>query len=199
MPDQEVSLDPSNLSSKEKKFLVSQSIDINEIYDARYERRYVWENKAREGNFDFILGSPCREFGHRLRTRSGHCIQCNTARIAYIRRESRSGQIYLAYSQEGESAKIGFCKRVDIREISLRTQGYGGYFDWRIVCSFRSQNGGYEERLISSIFRKRRMNGFYEKDNTIQSAREMYRYKMETAVKKFRKFARFDLNVTEFN
>ncbi len=194
-----MSPNPNILSDREKKFLSTHNIKINQIYDARYERRYIWEIRAREGNFDFILGSPCREFGHRLRTRAGHCIQCNTARIAYIRRESKSGYIYLAYSEKGECTKVGFCNRVEIRESSLRTEGYGGYSDWRIVCFFHSKNGGYEERRISSIFINRKITGYYKKDNNIQTAQEMYKYKMETAVRKFRRFARFELDITDFN
>jgi hypothetical protein len=192
-------LNPNTLTERENTFLRKQNIDISEIYDARFERRYIWEPEAKKGNFDFILGSPCREMGHRLRTRAGHCIQCNTSRIAYMRRNSKSGYVYLAYSERGENAKVGFCNRIYVRENSLRNQGYGGYLDWCIVCFFRSENGGYHERIISSIFMNRKTTGFYEKDNTIQSAQEMYKYRKGTAVKKFRKFARSELDVTYFN
>ena len=42
--------------------------------------------------------------GHRLRSRAGHCFQCDTARIAFVKRHHDTAYIYIAGSLETKVA-----------------------------------------------------------------------------------------------
>ncbi len=50
----------------------------------------------------FYGGSVCSNGGHSLRTKAGHCIQCDTSRIAFQLRSSDAGFVYLCYSKRIE-------------------------------------------------------------------------------------------------
>jgi hypothetical protein len=76
----------------------------------------------------------CRKSGHTLRTRTGHCIQCDTARLAFMKRHVSEGIIYIAGSKEGEIMKVGYSKAVEVRQESLNRTQYAGYKDWVINC-----------------------------------------------------------------
>jgi hypothetical protein len=48
---------------------------------------------------------PCAAKGHTLRTRAGHCIQCNTANLSYLKRMNESADVYVAWSKGSKLVK----------------------------------------------------------------------------------------------
>lgn len=73
------------------------------------------------------------QYGHRIRNRHGHCMQCNSFYFARKRRDSEPGYVYLAYSETEDLFKIGACQDVDVRVKNLNKQIYGGASDWAIL------------------------------------------------------------------
>lgn len=103
----------------------------------------------------FVVAGMCQK-GHRLKTRSGHCIQCNTSRIAFQRRSSNKGVIYVAIC--GDYCKVGVVddnfnnaeEAIHQRELRLNLEGgYGGMTGWKIVAwtPINNEVGKLEERI----------------------------------------------------
>jgi len=44
---------------------------------------------------------------HRLRTRAGHCVQCDIKKLAFLRRHTKPAFVYIAGSLSGRVLKIG--------------------------------------------------------------------------------------------
>lgn len=180
----------NDLDQTEIAFLKEHRIHIADIYDGRKQCTSAWKVSAKEGNYPFILTQRRTCSGnHRLKTRSGHCPQCNSANIAFIRRESATGYVYIASAHRGKIVKIGYAKDINVREATLREQGYGGYHDWKIICFFRTHDAGKMERRVSARFADRRAYGNYFKDGKWQTATEMFRYNQSSALEFFMAFA----------
>ena len=118
--------------------------------------------------------SPCQREGHTLRTRSGHCCQCNTATIAFQKRNDSSGIVYIAGSLTGEIVKIGFSKAVEVRTESLNRTKYAGYNDWKILFALNSKNAGRIETKSNSLLREYAFSTDYEHDGHWQDSNETY-------------------------
>ena len=123
----------SDITDAEWAFLVSQKIPLSHLFDARGRTATSWEDEAKREGSLFGLSSECFQ-GHRLRTRSGHCIQCDTSRIAYMRRSSAPGFVYVAPSKAKKLLKVGCCIDVEQRERNLNNHIYGGASDWEVIA-----------------------------------------------------------------
>ncbi|MGH8123694.1 MAG: GIY-YIG nuclease family protein [Rudaea sp.] len=92
--------------------------------------------------------SPCGSYGHRMRTRAGHCIQCDTKKIAFIRRHYEQAYIYIAGSRRSRVIKIGCSAHPWERQNLINQLGYGGISDWRMVYYGRYENAGKVEFAV---------------------------------------------------
>jgi hypothetical protein len=99
----------ADLTDDELRFLYTQRIDESAVMDCAHmsSRRYKGAMEE-EGYLWCISPSYCYN-GHRLRSRPGHCIQCDTARIAFVKRHQASAYIYIAGSLESKLIKVGRC------------------------------------------------------------------------------------------
>ena len=71
-------------SDDQRKFLRDQKLPLSFLFDASGMRKVDYEAVMKRDEKFFAFGvTPCSKGGHSLRTRSGHCIQCDTAKIAY--------------------------------------------------------------------------------------------------------------------
>ncbi|MEQ9331791.1 GIY-YIG nuclease family protein [Thalassobaculum sp.] len=163
------------LTPSEKNFLYAQKIKPEHVLDARGMPSAVWKAKAKKEGFLFIIGAPCHAAGHRLRTRAGHCIQCDTAKIAYVRRSSQVGYVYIAASRIAGLLKIGSCIDLTQRQRNLRAQAYGGIEDWQIIAYSKTAMMGQVEFEINRKLEDLYVPGYYEKDGRTQHARELLR------------------------
>lgn len=170
----------------EKAFIARHHIDERDVYDGRGESKYRKETKARDAGKDFILtSSPCRAAGHLLRTRAGHCIQCDPKKIAYMRRETVTGYVYIAGTLEGRLIKIGQTDDIERRAKRLKAESYGGFSDWRVLICVQVKNAGKTEREISSRISGKRVAGGYFKDGEAQTAIEMIQCSFSSALSVF--------------
>lgn len=161
----------------------SQGFGPTDVYDGRSQRSAVWKARVRETGQTLVLGTPCEAAAHRLRTRSGHCAQCNPANIAYQNRHNSSGYVYIAGSVTRRVIKIGTALDIEQRCKNLVNQCYGGITDWTILFFAEVDNGG----LVES-FALRRLEGYrfdfdYIKDGKRQRATEILEVNFSQALK----------------
>ena len=130
-----------------------------------------------------IVEGIVEELGHRLRTRAGHCIQCNPINIAFQRREDTPGYVYIAGSLSGRVIKIGTTGDLNQRENQMRAEGYGGSRDWIILFSAFVSKGGEFERKVSSRVKGNRVYRTYFKDGIEQGAVELHQCSYSEALR----------------
>jgi hypothetical protein len=174
-----------SLSIAEIEFLRQHGISPSDLYDARGKPNRLWRAEAKLKNYRFVIGATCYN-GHRFRSTAGHCIQCNTARIAFTRRECSDGYVYLASACSGRMIKIGSTVNISDRQKSLIGQRYGGYSDWKINCSVFTSELGKVEREFMSLFSGYRSTGYYWKENNYQEAKEIFAFEASQAIAMFR-------------
>lgn len=168
-----LAMDATELTTIEKDFLRSQGLTHEDVYDGRFEVSAVWKANAKEAGLNIILGTPCQKAGHRLRTRAGHCVQCDTKKIAYQHRHSVAGYIYIAGSKRAQLLKVGTAVDIGQRERNLQNQRYAGMDDWIILFSARVGSGGRIEGEVLKRLAQFRANRSYEKDGQQQDAVEL--------------------------
>lgn len=170
----EIALNSDQFTQDEIDFLESQGLDTWMFFDARNLPKAIWEQKAKDIGANFVMGSNCREAGHRLRTRRGHCIQCNTARIAYQLRHSEAAFVYIAGSKSLGVLKVGVTKDTRDRLKQMNEQSYGGSADWEYLFHVHVSAGGKLEACIKTSLSHRSASGSYRKDGRDQKASEMF-------------------------
>src|SRR6202000_2262759 len=97
-------------------------VSPEEVYDARGKPQWLWMKRAKEEGKELAIGSRCRARGHRLRTRKGHCIQCDPKKLGYLRRHEAPGFIYIAGSLRGRLIKVGSAENTWQRQDPLRVE-----------------------------------------------------------------------------
>jgi hypothetical protein len=185
----------NDFTQQELSFLRSQGISPSEILDGRGMSNPIWKALAKQGGFDFVLAGRCTNGGHRIKTRAGHCIQCRTSAIAFVRRENAKANVYLAAAENRSIIKIGFASYIYAREETLRREGYGGYWDWEILCWVKTPNAGQVEREISNLLSARRIRGQYYKGYDVQDAIEMFSCDANNAVNIFTNYTKNHLGI----
>lgn len=87
------------LTREEMLFLQSQGMSPGDVFDTKGRPPKAVKDEAKSAGKRLLLGAPCQAKGHRLRTRAGHCVQCDPSKIAYQRRTEVPGDVYLAVSK----------------------------------------------------------------------------------------------------
>lgn len=169
-------LERSDFSNSEFSFLVSQKILPSQVYDARGRGPTTFKDEAKALGFLFGMANPCSKGGHRLFTRSGHCIQCDTSKISYIRRFGDTGYVYIAASKKGRLLKVGSTSDVESRSSTLNSEGgYAGADDWVIIAYAKTPGMGRVEFEIHKNVEDMMSAKEYEKAGQKQTAREVLR------------------------
>lgn len=165
------------MNDQEQEFLKQQGIPLLLTFDAKglpisesIKALMKEQDKAIAYN-----ATPCNNGGHTLRTRSGHCIQCDTARISFILRNISFGTIYVAGSIKGQLIKVGSTVNKADRKASLNKSKYGSYTDWDILYSAQCLNVGRVEDEIKFSLKKYGISNQYHHDNHIQSTSELFK------------------------
>jgi hypothetical protein len=132
----------AELTEHELRFVYAQHIDESAVMDCSRMRShgYKW-HMEQEGYLWCIAPKSCYA-GHRLRSRAGHCIQCDTARIAFVKRHHDTAYIYIAGSLESKVVKIGNAIWPERRVAALNTRYYGGITDWVILYHAKFEEAG---------------------------------------------------------
>lgn len=163
-------------------FLESQSLTVDDVYDARGQPFAVWKAKVRAAGKTVVLGTPCQKGGHRLRTRSGHCVQCDTSKLSYQHRHHSTGHIYIAGSLSTKLLKIGTAIDIEQRRRNLRRQAYGGICDWEMLFTAKVQHGGKTENKALNRLNSFKVVRTYDKDGSPQEAAELVKTSLTKAI-----------------
>lgn len=182
----------AELTLEQFNFLKSQRISLSSLFDAsglsQDERKQ--QMKLLDKLF-YFGGAKCKAGGHSLRTRSGHCIECDTSKIAFQQRHSASGYVYLAYSKSHQLVKVGYSsEHPQDRNEFLRKEGYGNIRDWDVKqIASRTSDAGKLEFDIHGELEGYRYRIVYEKRGQLVECREIFRCSLEHALAVFKKQA----------
>lgn len=170
------------LTRDELDFLKIQGLTTADVYDGRGQSSATWKAGVRAAGKTVVLGTPCSSKGHRLRTRSGHCAQCDTAKLSYQKRHNSEGYIYIAGSKSAKLLKVGTCVDIEQRRKNLRYQTYGGISDWEMLFTAKVDAGGKVEGDALSRLSKSKVVRMYDKDGKKQEAAEMLKTSFSVAL-----------------
>jgi hypothetical protein len=174
------------LTNDQIEFLKKHNVSFEKVFNAKgYTKSYYHVLMKQQGKIVAFNTTPCNAFGHTLRTRSGHCIQCNTAHLEFQKRNDYSGIIYIAGSLQGQVLKIGYSKAFTIRNASLNRTKYAGLNDWKIIFYVFSPFAGKIEVAIKSKLNKYLMSLAYRHGTKFQKAEEVYSCSFEKAKSNF--------------
>ncbi|WP_340106920.1 GIY-YIG nuclease family protein [Rhodohalobacter sp. 8-1] len=152
------------------------NIPLEKVLNAKGLKKREYRSKMKELKKSIAFNvTPCQKKGHTLRNRSGHCVQCNTAYIAYQKRNDSKGIVYIAESIGGGIIKVGYSKSFETRSESLNRTEYAGYSDWVIKFAIESKNAGRIEHKINSSLKKYAQSVRYNHDNHLQESTEIFK------------------------
>lgn len=140
-----------------EEFLKHHNIDESEVYDASGMPTWEYKDMMSLYGYKVAIGvTPCKAYGHRLRSSKGHCVICKPEVLNYRSRYKLSGFVYIAQSTKSQLIKVGMTSKDSAQErvAILNTQGYGGNNDWTLVKSRYCRNMGYVENQIKNQFKE---------------------------------------------
>ncbi len=171
------------LTDNELKFLSTQGMSADDVFNCAGPVSTNCKKLARAKGKRVLIGTPCNKAGHRLRTRSNHCFQCDTSKMGFQKRHRRAGYVYIAVSEKVRFIKIGSSIETDNREKKLNFDGYGGADDWRLIFSVKVKEMGRLEQEVHTLLNRYSAGSTYKKDGKTQVARECFKYPPLNAVK----------------
>ena len=136
----------SDLTKEQREFLRKQNVCLSLVFDAegmsKSEYREVMKSLDKHIAYNT---TPCKKAGHTMRTRAGHCIQCNTARIAFQKRHSEQAFVYVAGSLSRSVIKVGVTNNIENRMESLNKLQYASASDWTCIYWIETKRAGEVE------------------------------------------------------
>ena len=179
------------LNEAEKRFMDDYGLGFDDFYDARGERKAEYHLNAKKEGCFYVINNYCQN-GHRLKTRGGgHCIVCNPWTMAFQKRYSKDGTIYVA--SNGQYCKVGVVDNNSFspeetlahRENSLNGEGgYGGVTGWKIVAWFLVDSDlGRREKMIHDALSRYSTQREYYHDGDYRLAKEVLKCSIDEAKK----------------
>lgn len=165
-------------------FLVQHDIPISRVMNANgVSVRSLRSFMSAHGIWLAFNVTPCQAAGHTLRTRAGHCAQCNPASIAFLRRHDEAGEVYIAYSRRLRLVKIGTAKNHEARCKSLNDDCYGGTSDWSMRWYLSSNRAGRVEARAQHHLRTKGVTRAYVRFqlNELVRTSELFRCSLREA------------------
>lgn len=136
----------ARLTTDQLAFLTRHKIPMGKVFDATGMSKGEYQEAMRREEKLFAFGvTPCGQGGHTLRSRSGNCIQCETANITFMIRSVKAATVYVGASRSKQLIKVGSSTDVDRRFGALNFDAYGGANDWICVAHARCEKAGAAE------------------------------------------------------
>jgi hypothetical protein len=183
-------LEMAKITKEQVLFLLEQNIPLNKVYDASGISSARYKREMKELGKEVAIGvTPCQKLGHTMRTRYGHCAQCNTHAFAYMRRYSETAYVYIAKSEHKKLLKIGVTNDIYRRESSLNSLGYGGTNDWRMRYETFCEKAGRVEKNTHEILfiLGYQTHATYIREGRAVCCEELFRCTLKQAVKALEK------------
>lgn len=166
----------ASLSIEQLSFLRGQRIPLSSVFDASGMSRAQYQVAMKAEGKSFAYGVPaCAKGQHSLRTRAGHCIQCDHSKIAFMLRHDTRAYVYIAASHEGRLIKIGSSVDVRDRQEKLRQYEYGGQKDWQILAIANTPAAGRIEFEAHTKLAKSWAPGEYKRAGKTQQCYELFK------------------------
>ncbi len=164
----------SSLSKSEQAFIEMHGLKYEWLFDAQGKGLPFYKVKMEllEKRVAFNT-TPCKDYGHKLRSRHGHCLQCDEKRIAWVTR--KRGFTYLAFSNSQKLVKVGFSEKIENREDSLNRTKYGGIADWKVFCHVKTNQAFKLESTVQKALRTTQVIREYEHGGFRQYANELFK------------------------
>lgn len=170
------------LTTSELAFLSSQGLGPDDVFDARWKYQAQWFKEIKESGKTIALGSPCRKAGHRLRSRKGHCAQCDTKVLAFAGRFELNQHLYIAGSIGASLIKIGVCEDLTQRIRQICAERHGDARDWEVIFAVRIDRAGEIEDRVLGRLGSYAINSSYWKNGILQQSIELRRCSITQAL-----------------
>ena len=155
--------------------MAEQGVPLSRVYDATgmAPSEYRQIMKALEMQVAYGV-TPCRAAGHTLRTSAGHCVQCGPHNLAFLRRYSEPGEVYVAFSRGAYLTKVGTALDSESRVLRLNELGYGDIYDWELRASRYCDNAGRVEFRVHQALCDYRESRTYLRDGLPVDCQELF-------------------------
>lgn len=138
----------ATLTDEQRRFLLHHRVPLSAVFDATGLSPRCYRAAMKAADALVAIGvARCRASEHAMRTRAGHCVQCNPAGLGFLRRHTAPGSVYVAYSEREQIAKVGSSQYPNVRIEELNRKAYGGASDWYLYKSFATAEAGRTEAL----------------------------------------------------
>jgi hypothetical protein len=150
----------TQLTSEQLIFLRHHKISLSDVFDAAGLRTKDYKEAMKLLGMSIAIGvSPCGVRGHTMRTRAGHCVQCNPAAITFLKRYEQTAYVYIAGSEEARFLKIGFSEDPSARVEHLNKLCYAA-FDWKPLFYVSCAKAGKVEHEVHRKLEKYAVRNF---------------------------------------
>ena len=171
-------------NNEQLEFIKKHKITPDELFDATGLTRTQYGTiMGQQGKILAFGVTPCDKFGHTLRTRKGHCVQCSPMVLAIMRRQVAIGFVYIAGSLTERIIKIGYTENKNGRQESINRTKYGKIADWVMLCTAECENAGKIEDEVNALLSKYLSTKKYDHDGHSQRTYELFTCGYLTAVK----------------
>lgn len=170
-------------NNDELAFMERHNLSSSDFFDGRGFSRKMQHDIAKSKGKKYIIGAECKKAGHRLRTRNGHCIQCDPSKIKFQKRFMQGGALYVATC--GNFCKVGIVENnksdlnfsVKNREASLNAEGgYANKNTWKIVEFYEiKESVGRVEHEIHRALEKYHVDTYYTHSGRKQLSKEVFK------------------------
>lgn len=143
------------------EFITKHNLNLDDFVDAKgLPVGQIRDEMKRLDKLFAYNTSACESGNHRIRDRHAHCIVCNTAAIAYMKRSRDSGTIYIAGSINKQIIKVGMTtEKIDVRILKLNSRKVGNTSDWVALKTYECHHVNSIELLVHSSLSKYKVTG----------------------------------------
>jgi hypothetical protein len=171
------------ITDEQRIFLDQHTIPLSRVFDATGMKRVEYQKNMRALDLVIAVGtSRCDKAGHRMRTRGGHCAQCNPAVIAFMLRNDNRAHVYIAASPSGGIIKVGSSQNPDQRMQTLNAFAYGGYRDWQLRFSEQCDRAGFVEFNAHRMMKPYSIPGSYKRGIVQVACLELFACELSEAI-----------------
>lgn len=138
-----------DLSPEQRTFLAAHAIPLSLVFDASGMTRGRYQELMAQQGKQFAFGTGiCNRLHRSIRSRTGHCMQCNPARIAFVLGEDAPANVYIAGSKLARLLKVGRSSDLNSRLRNLNVERWANRGDWLLLAFAHTKRAGRVERLV---------------------------------------------------
>lgn len=173
------------LERSEREFLKTHGLTESDVFDWRGLGSRDRREAIKRAGKTLALGTECSH-GHRLRTRSGHCVQCDPSKLSYQAQKTRRAVLYVVWSSSLKLFKVGVSDTPSRRIDALRREAYGGAADWSLFMALELRDAGKSETAMHRHLASYQHASVYQKGAHQQASREVFNCPPDMVIEAFR-------------